>query len=88
MLFSNTATTLLMLPIVKSIIDENFRNDKLNSSFTNFLLLTIAYSASIGGMMTPIGTIPNAVLIGFLSENYSLEIDARPFDEVIGNGDL
>ncbi len=77
MLFSNTATTLLMLPIVKSIIDENFRNDKLNSSFTNFLLLTIAYSASIGGMMTPIGTIPNAVLIGFLSENYSLEIDLK-----------
>ena len=77
MLFSNTATSLLMLPIVKSIIDENFRNDKLNSSFTNYLLLTIAYSASIGGMMTPIGTIPNAVLIGFLSENYSLEIDFK-----------
>ena len=77
MLFSNTATSLLMLPIVKSIIDENFRNDKLNSSFTNYLLLIIAYSASIGGMMTPIGTIPNAVLIGFLSENYSLEIDFK-----------
>lgn len=35
MLFSNTATSLLMLPIVKSIIDENFRNEKLNSSYTN-----------------------------------------------------
>lgn len=77
MLFSNTATSLLMLPIVKSIIDENFGNEKPNSSFANFLLLTIAYSASIGGMMTPIGTIPNAVLIGFLSENYSLEIDFK-----------
>merc|ERR1711991_954470 len=31
--------------------------------------------SSIGGMMTPIGTIPNAILIGFLNENYDIQID-------------
>ena len=77
MLFSNTATCLLMLPIVKSIIDENFKNEKNTSNFNNFLLLAIAYSASIGGMMTPIGTIPNAILLGFLNENYYLKIDFK-----------
>lgn len=76
MLFSNTATCLLMLPIVKSIIDENFSN-KTNSTFSNFLLLSIAYSASIGGMATPIGTIPNAIFIGFLDENYNIYIDFK-----------
>ena len=41
----------------------------------NFLMLSIAYASSIGGMATPIGTIPNAVMIGFLKENHNIEID-------------
>ena len=76
MFFSNTATCLLMLPIVKSIIDENLKNLD-NFGYSNLLLISIAYSSSIGGMATPIGTIPNAVFIGFVLENYEVSIDFR-----------
>jgi sodium-dependent dicarboxylate transporter 2/3/5 len=76
MIFSNTATCLLMLPIVKSIISENL-GKKNDSDYSNLLLLAIAYSASIGGMATPIGTIPNAVFIGFVEENYNIIIDFK-----------
>ncbi len=74
MWLSNTATCLLMLPIVKNILDNNFNSEEDNE-FSKFLLLSIAYSSSIGGMATPIGTIPNAVMIGFLKENHNIEID-------------
>ena len=76
MIFSNTATCLLMLPIVKSIIGENF-DKKKDFDYSNLLLLAIAYSASIGGMATPIGTIPNAIFIGFVEENYKIIIDFK-----------
>ena len=65
-----------LLPIVKSIIDENLKNLD-NFSYSNLLLISIAYSSSIGGMATPIGTIPNAVFIGFVLENYEVSIDFR-----------
>ncbi len=76
MIFSNTATCLLMLPIIKSIIEENF-DKKKDLDYSNLLLLAIAYSASIGGMATPIGTIPNAIFIGFVEENYNVMIDFK-----------
>ena len=76
MIFSNTATCLLMLPIVNSIIQENL-NKQNDSDYSNLLLLAIAYSASIGGMATPIGTIPNAIFIGFVEENYQIVIDFK-----------
>ena len=74
MWLSNTATCLLMLPIVKNILDNNF-NTSDDNEFSKFLILSIAYASSIGGMATPIGTIPNAVMIGFLKENHNIEID-------------
>ena len=76
MIFSNTATCLLMLPIIKSIIEENL-DKKKDFNYSNLLLLAIAYSASIGGMATPIGTIPNAIFIGFVEENYNIIIDFK-----------
>ena len=76
MIFSNTATCLLMLPIVKSIIEENL-DKKKDFNYSNLLLLAIAYSASIGGMATPIGTIPNAIFIGFIEDNYNVIIDFK-----------
>ena len=74
MWLSNTATCLLMLPIVKNILESNFSSEDGNE-FSKFLILSIAYSSSIGGMATPIGTIPNAVMIGFINENHNIEID-------------
>ena len=74
MWLSNTATCLLMLPIAKFVVDNCF-DDKDDSYFSKILLLSIAYSSSIGGMSTPIGTIPNAIMVSFLNENYGLKID-------------
>ncbi|HFD11428.1 MAG TPA: SLC13/DASS family transporter [Crenotrichaceae bacterium] len=65
MWISNTATTLVMLPIALAILSRfdavigKHATEKLTTGF----LLAIAYSASIGGMMTPVGTAPNLVFL-------------------------
>ena len=74
MWLSNTATCLLMLPIVKNIIDNNFASNN-DAQYSKILILSIAYASSIGGMATPIGTIPNAILVGYLKENSNIDID-------------
>ncbi len=77
MWISNTATTMMMLPLAISILELHLQHEGENPATLNFvrvLLLTIAYSASIGGVGTLIGTPPNALLAGFLYENYQLEI--------------
>ena len=82
MWISNTAATLLMLPIALAVINslsysEEQQNHRENSAgvepkdvshFAAALLLGIAYSASIGGLSTLIGTPTNAVYAGFWSE--------------------
>lgn len=73
---SNTATALMMLPIALSVFqlveDRKEGADRLN--FEIVLVLSIAYACNIGGMGTLIGTPPNALLAGFMSENYGVEI--------------
>lgn len=76
---SNTATALMMLPIGVSIID--LARDRLDAQgeegaphFGLVLLLSIAYACNIGGMGTLIGTPPNALLAGFFSETYGVEV--------------
>ncbi len=61
MWISNTATTLMMLPIALAVIGAVREMSGGNSmgGFGPALLLGIAYSASIGGLATPIGTPPN-----------------------------
>jgi len=59
MWISNTATTLMMLPMALAVI-QGSQNKKL----TIPLLLGIAFAANVGGIGTPIGTPPNLVMIG------------------------
>ncbi|MGR9109099.1 MAG: SLC13 family permease, partial [Gammaproteobacteria bacterium] len=65
MWISNTATTLVMLPIALAVLErfESTFSHEQERKFAAGLLLAIAYSASIGGMMTPIGTAPNLVFL-------------------------
>lgn len=75
MWMSNTATAVMMLPIGLSII-HLVSQDRPGqpSDFACALLLGIAYSASIGGLATLIGTPPNALLAAYLADNYHIEL--------------
>jgi len=76
MWISNTASTLMMLPIATSvalIISKEGGSQKNN--FTVVLLLAVAYSASIGGVGTLVGTPPNILMVGFMKEHYGINID-------------
>ncbi len=61
-ILSNTTITLMLMPIALYLSD----NPKLKVRF----LLATAYGASVGGILTPIGTPPNLILLGFLEDNH------------------
>lgn len=68
MWISNTASTLIMLPIALAIL-THVNNRKLKVA----LILGIAYSASVGGIGTPIGTPPNVIFMGIYEETTGRE---------------
>jgi len=77
MWLSNTATSLVMLPIglsVAALLHSETVSPGEDADFDAALLLAIAYGASIGGMATLIGTPPNALLAAFVSESYGRDI--------------
>jgi sodium-dependent dicarboxylate transporter 2/3/5 len=76
---SNTSSALMMLPVAIAIASlaapgggavagPDLRN------FTAALLLAVAYGATIGGMGTLIGTPTNALVQGFMSRNFGVDI--------------
>jgi len=84
---SNTATTIMMLPIGLSVIHllrktgnagdgavDGREADPKSDNFTLCLLLGIAYAASIGGIGTLIGTPPNLFLASYVKDNLGTEI--------------
>ena len=68
MWISNTATTLIMLPIALAIL-SHVDNRKLKVA----LILGIAYAASTGGIGSPIGTPPNVIFMGIYEEQTGRE---------------
>ena len=81
---SNTATVVMMLPMATSVMllargegagaVEDAAVAARHRAFDVALLLGIAYAANIGGLGTLIGTPPNALLAGFMSESYGIRI--------------
>ncbi len=77
---SNTAATMMMLPIGLSVIQltKTGTNDpEQQAQYRNFavvLMLAIAYAANVGGLGTIIGTPTNALMIAFVQDAYGMEI--------------
>lgn len=82
MWISNTATAMMMVPIglaityqvAETLNDEGVDTSKENFRFGKVLMFAIAYSASIGGLGTIIGSPPNAILVSVVQETYGVEI--------------
>jgi sodium-dependent dicarboxylate transporter 2/3/5 len=72
MWISNTATAMMMLPIAISVLGEfeSIFNEKDLKKYSIALLLSIAYSASIGGIATLVGTPPNLVFIKIMNISF------------------
>lgn len=78
MWISNTASTVVMLPIALSVIQLLVQSEsvftKEERNFSLSVMLGIAFSANAGGIATVIGTPPNSVLIGLLQNEYQINI--------------
>ena len=77
MWISNTASTMMMLPIglsITQLLRDQFPSEKACNQFTLCLLLGLAYAANIGGIATLIGTPPNLVLAALAGETLGIEI--------------
>lgn len=83
MWISNTATAMMMVPIGLAIIyqvaealkdEPSIDTSKENFGFGKALMLGIAYSASLGGIATLIGTPPNAALAGVVKKMYGVDL--------------
>jgi sodium-dependent dicarboxylate transporter 2/3/5 len=67
MWISNTATTLMLLPVALAVIE------RAQPRLAIPLLLGLAYAASVGGMGTPIGTPPNLIFMSVYAEQIGNE---------------
>ncbi|MGH6736328.1 MAG: SLC13 family permease [Methyloceanibacter sp.] len=78
MWISNTATTVMMLPIAVSLITvvlpngANRGRDEIN--FAAAMMLGVAYAASIGGTGTIIGSPPNALAVSYLDQAFHVQV--------------
>lgn len=89
---SNTATTAMMMPIALGILNARTgASASQTRGFATGLLLVVAFSASIGGMMTPVGSPPNLITLGLLERTAGVRINfltwialAAPISLVMG----
>lgn len=71
MWISNTASTALMLTIALKLTDEI---EDLSGNFHKIMVLSIAYSATAGGLSTLVGTTTCAMAAGFLKDLIGYEV--------------
>lgn len=69
MWISNTATTLMLLPVAIAVA-----NQAKDKELATPLLLSIAFAASIGGIGTPIGTPPNLIFMQVYQQSFDKSI--------------
>lgn len=79
MWISNTATTVMMIPIVGKVLtilhDKLNFNDKQIKVYSVVLLVAVAYAANIGGTATLVGTPPNVQLAGIMENQFNQKIE-------------
>lgn len=74
MLISNTSTTLIMVPIALAVLAAGGVEEGETDGFAGALLMGIAFSASIGGLGTLVGSPTNAIAAGLLNKTTGLSI--------------
>lgn len=78
MWISNTATAMMMVPIGMAVIRQVASGEDgceaAAPGFGSALMLSIAYSASIGGVATLIGTPPNVIFAGFIESTFGRSV--------------
>jgi len=75
MWISNTATSLMMLPMAMAVV-SSLPIDRQNNRFSTLLILSIAYSANIGGVGTLVGSPPNLIMAAIINNDpYNSNID-------------
>ena len=79
MFISNTATAIMMLAIISPMLKQLDENDKGRTA----LVLGVAAAANFGGLGTPIGTPPNAIVLKYLNDPSGLNLDISFFDWMV-----
>ncbi len=73
---SNTATTLMMVPIALAVVEQisQVAGKEVEEKLGKALIISLAYSTSIGGIATLIGTPTNLIFAGFVRKEYAFEV--------------
>lgn len=71
---SNVAVTAMMLPIAQSVLLAIAAGGSMPRTYAAALMLIVTYSASVGGLFTPVGTPPNLIGIGLIEQATGVHI--------------